>query len=404
MLLMVNCGSSSIKYSLYKTEGRRKLVLSGEVRHIGTKEVLYNEYPVFGQPSTLAIPTMNYPDTIHYVVTGLEKQGYLKQVKAVGHRVVHGMQYTAPCLVTTELLSGLRQLIAFDPDHLPQAIGMMEAIRHLYPGTPQVACFDTAFHQTMPVVAFKLPIPRRFEAYGLRRYGFHGLSYQYLTKALAKAAGSKIANGRVVMAHLGNGASLAAIRKGKSIDTSMGFTPASGIPMSSRAGDIDPGIAWLMMEKEQLSPDKFNYIMNHEAGLTAISGTSGDMQSLLEKEATDEQAAAAIALFCYEVKKRIGSYAAALGGIDALVFSGGIGENAPLIRQRICEDLGFLGIRLHAQKNKTNNIIISNTDNCVPVYVIPTDETRMMADIVHNMITSSFKTQYHGQYDNRRIR
>ncbi|MBC9928988.1 acetate/propionate family kinase [Chitinophaga qingshengii] len=396
MLLMINCGSSSIKYSLYTADGRKKLVLSGEVRHIGTQNIIYSEYPAFGQLSMLAVPVMDYPDTIRYVISRLNEQGYLKQAKAVGHRVVHGMQYITPCLVTAELLSGLKQLISFDPDHLPQAIGMMEAISHLYPAIPQVACFDTAFHQTMPAVASRLPIPQRFESYGLRRYGFHGLSYQYLTKALAKTAGKKIANGRVVMAHLGNGASLAAIRKGKSIDTTMGFTPASGIPMSSRAGDIDPGTAWLMMKKEQLSPDKFNYIMNHEAGLSAISGTSGDMQSLLDKEATDERAAAAIALFCYEVKKRIGGYAAALGGIDALVFSGGIGEHSPLIRQRICEDLGFLGIRLHAQKNKINNTIISNTKNRVLVYVIKTDETRMMADIVHNMITSSFKIAYHG--------
>lgn len=386
MLLMVNCGSSSIKYSFYKAEGSRALFSSGEIRHIGTRDVIYNVRNASGQSFVRTVAAVDYPATIRYLVAELEEQGYLGQVRAVGHRVVQGMQYATPCVVTIELIARLKQLVAFDPDHLPHAIGLMESIRHLYPAMPQIACFDTAFHQTMPPVAYTLPVPRRFEAYGLRRYGFHGLSYQYLTQALEKIAGSQVAKGRIVMAHLGNGASLAAIREGKSIDTTMGFTPASGIPMSSRAGDIDPGIAWLMMDKEQLSPDRFNYIMNHEAGLSAISGTSGDMQTLLQKEATDERAAAAIGLFCYEVKKRIGAYAAALGGIDALVFSGGIGENAPVIRQRICEGLAFLGIRIHPANNEANDIIISDTNEQVPVYVIPTDETRMIADIVHNML------------------
>jgi acetate kinase len=282
-------------------------------------------------------------------------------------------------------LEELHLITSYDPDHLPNEIEFIEAFRRRHPKLSQVACFDTAFHSTMPRVAKLLPIPRRFDAIGIRRYGFHGLSYAYIIEELARVAGTKAAQGRVILAHLGNGASLAAVREGKSIDTSMGFTPAAGLTMGTRPGDLDPGVAWYMMRSENLTPKQFNNLINHESGLLGVSETSFDMQDLLAQETKDIRAAEAVALFCYQAKKWIGAFAAALGGLDTLVFAGGIGESSPIIRSRICEDLGFLGIELEEKQNAANEGVISSAASRVAVRVIRTDEEQMIAHLVYGI-------------------
>ena len=284
--------------------------------------------------------------------------------------------------ITAEMVADLRQLSPFDPEHLPEEILLTEEFHRRFPDMPQVACFDTAFHHDLPRVAQLLPIPRRYEAQGVRRYGFHGLSYAFLMGELARLAGTEAAQGRVILAHLGNGASLAAVHRGKPMDTSMSFTPTAGVPMSTRSGDLDPGLVWYLARTEHLDAKGFNEMVNFKSGLLGVSETSSDMRDLLEHETQDVRAAEAIALFCYQVKKWIGAFAAALGGLDTLVFAGGIGENAPTVRGRICDGLGFLGIELDEKQNATNEGVISAKTSGIPVRVIPTDEERMIARMV----------------------
>jgi len=383
MILTVNGGSSSIKFALYKNGKHLLKIFSGQISQIGLPAI---KFTIDGQADLLSCKATDYPAAITCLMDWLDKNATATAVKAIGHRVVHGMQHTAPCLITQELLTELKQIIPYDPDHLPTAIKLIEAFQQHYPGTLQFACFDTGFHTTMPQVARLLPIPRRFAQKGIHRYGFHGLSYQYLMKELAHIAGKKAAHGRVILAHLGSGASLAAVYKGKSMDTSMGFTPAGGLPMSSRSGDLDPGVAWIMMTTEKLSPRQFNQMINHESGLLGISETSGDMSTLLSQQAEDSRSAEAVELFCYQVKKWIGAFAAALGGVDILVFSGGIGENAPLIRARIGKGLSFLGMELHKKRNHKNASRISKDKSRTVVYVIPTNEALMIAELVNKMM------------------
>jgi acetate kinase len=292
------------------------------------------------------------------------------------------MKHTEPERITQELLNELHRISPYDTDHLPAEVELIEALRQRYPKLPQVACFDTAFHRTMPRVARLLPIPRRFDAIGIQRYGFHGLSCAYLIEELARIVGAKAAQGRVIIAHLGNGASLTAVRNGKSIDTSMGFTPTSGLPMSTRPGDLDPGLLWYWMRAENLTPKQFNNLINHESGLFGISETSSDMRDLIKLQASDVRAAEAVELFCYYTRKWIGAFAAVLGGLDALVFAGGIGENAPTVRARICDGLEFLGIELEEKRNTANEGVISAAASRVAVRVIHTDEERMIAKMV----------------------
>jgi acetate kinase len=273
----------------------------------------------------------------------------------------------------------LRQLSPFDPEHLPEEILLTEAFHRRFPHLTQIACFDTAFHHDMPRVAQLLPIPRRYEVAGVRRYGFHGLSYEFLREELVRLGDPAATTGRVILAHLGNGASLAAMRDGKSIDTSMGLTPTAGLVMSTRTGDLDPGLVWYLSRTEKMSAKQFNELANFQSGLLGVSETSSDMRELLAQEAGDVRAAEAVALFCYQAKKWIGAYAAALGGLDTLVFAGGIGENAPPVRARICEGLGFLGIELDETRNAKNAAVISTDASRATVRVIRTDEELMIA-------------------------
>jgi acetate kinase len=295
------------------------------------------------------------------------------------------MKHSAPARVTPALLGELRRITPYAPDHLPREIALIAAFKERFPKLPQVACFDTAFHRSMPPVARRLPIPRRYAAKGVERYGFHGLSYAYLMQELARTDPAA-AKGRVILAHLGNGASLAAVRNGASIDTSMAFTPAAGLIMSSRSGDLDPGVAYYLARTERMTSRQFQRMVNQQSGLVGISGTTSDMRDLLAAEANDPRAAEAIETFCYQTRKWLGSFAAALAGLDTLVFAGGIGENAPTIRKRICDGLGFIGIELDARRNQAGAPVISADSSRVAVRVIATDEALMIATSVRNLL------------------
>jgi len=379
-ILTINGGSSSIKFALYPVAEPLKRGLYGKVDRIGLSGTnLAFHGPTQKPPESRNLIAPDHKSAANSLIDWLEKQIDFKSVKAVGHRVVHGMKHTEPEIVTQKLLDELHRISPNDPDHLPREIELIETFRHRHPKLPQVACFDTAFHQTMPRVAKLLPIPRRFDAKGIQRYGFHGLSYAYLMEELARLGDPAATKGRVILAHLGNGASLAAVRDGKSMDTSMGFTPTAGLVMSTRTGDLDPGLAPYLARTEQMTTSEFYKMVNHESGLLGVSETSSDMRDLLDHEKQDVRAAEAVALFCYQAKKWIGSFAAVLGGLDTLVFAGGIGENAPVVRARICEGLGVFGIELDKSRNAETAPVISMQTHRVTVRVIRTDEELMIA-------------------------
>jgi acetate kinase len=379
-ILTINGGSSSIKFALYAAVKPLKRGLYGTVDRIGLNGTNLTFHYADGKPeASRKLIAVDHKSAANSMLDWLETEPDFASVKAVGHRVVHGMKHTEPEIVTPELLAELHRISPYDPDHLPREIELIEAFRQRHPKLPQLACFDTAFHQTMPRVAKLLPIPRRFAAKGIQRYGFHGLSYAYLMEELARLGDPAATKGRVILAHLGNGASLAAVRDGKSIDTSMGFTPTAGLVMSTRSGDLDPGLAPYLARTEQMTTQQFYDMVNHQSGLLGVSETSSDMRDLLDHEKTDERAAEAVTLFCYQAKKWIGSFAAALGGLDTVVFSGGIGENALPVRARICEGLDFLGIELDESRNAEAAPVISNNTSRVTVRVICTDEELMIA-------------------------
>jgi acetate kinase len=382
-ILTINGGSSSIKYALYQVGEPLKRVLQGGLDRIGLSGAsLTFDDPAGNHQGSRTIAASDHRSAANVLIDWLEQQDGFAEIAAVGHRVVHGMTHVQPEIVTQDLLDELDRVRPYDPDHLPREIELIEAFRQRHPRLPQVACFDTAFHRAMPRVAKLLPIPRRFDAKGVQRYGFHGLSYAYLIEELARVAGATSAQGRVILAHLGNGASLAAVHHGKSIDTSMGFTPTAGLPMSTRSGDLDPGLAPYLARTEKITSRQFYEMVNHESGLLGVSETSSDMRDLLAREAGDGRAAEAVALFCYQAKKWVGSFAAALGGLDTLVFSAGIGENCPSIRARICEGLGFLGVELDAARNAGNAAVISAEGGRVATRVIHTNEELMIARCV----------------------
>jgi len=386
VILTINGGSSSIKFALYQVGEPLKRGLYGKVDRIGLSGTNLTFNDSTGKKHDSSLTATDHKSAANCLIDWLEGQKGFKPVQAVGHRVVHGMKHTEPELVTQELLDELHRLRPYDPDHLPREIELIEAFRRRHPKLQQVACFDTAFHQTMPRVAKLLPIPRRFDAKGVQRYGFHGLSYAYLMEELARLGDPAASKGCIILAHLGNGASLAAVRDGKSIDTSMGFTPTAGLVMSTRSGDLDPGLAPYLARTEQLTTKQFYEMVNHESGLLGVSETSSDMRDLCASEATDVRAAEAVELFCYQAKKWIGSFAAALGGLDTLVFAGGIGENAPLVRARICAGLNFLGLELSESRNTQMAGVISTDASRVTVRVIRTDEELMIARSVSRVL------------------
>jgi acetate kinase len=399
-ILTINGGSSSIKFALFDADHKLKRIMAGSIERIGLPQATFavkgsNKADNF----TRSVTAPNHTAAVGLLMDWIEDRIRRGELTAVGHRVVHGgPKYSEPQRITTEMVEDLHQLLPFDPEHLPEEILLTEAFHRRFPDLMQVACFDTAFHHNLPRVAQLLPIPRRYEAQGVRRYGFHGLSYAFLMEELARLAGPQAARGRVVLAHLGNGASLAAVYKGKSMDTSMGLTPTAGVPMSTRSGDLDPGLVWYLARTEKITPKKFNEMVNFQSGLLGVSETSSDMHDLLEHESEDVRADEAVALFCYQVKKWIGAFAAALGGLDTLVFAGGIGENAPVVRARICDGLGFLGIELEGKQNKAGSAVISAKASRVAVRIIHTDEEWMIAKTVCRVLGVTIgKESYDGK-------
>ncbi len=385
-ILTINGGSSSIKFALFKAGEPLRRVLDGSIERIGQADATFAAKGAEDFSRQLAVP--NHAAAVNALMDWLEERNRCDPLTAVGHRVVHGgPKYCQPQRITAEMVKELQRLTAFDPEHLPVEMLLTAALHRRFPDLPQVACFDTAFHQDMPRVARVLPIPRRYEAQGLRRYGFHGLSYAFLMGELARLAGTEVAQGRVILAHLGSGASLAAVRDGKSMDTSMSFTPASGMPMSTRSGDLDPGLVWYLARAEKMSAKQFNEMVNFQSGLLGVSDTSSDMRDLLEHETQDVRAAEAVALFCYQVRKWIGAFAAVLGGLDTLVFAGGIGENAPQVRKRICDELGFLGIEINQKRNAKNAPLISPDSGRVKIRVIHTNEEIIIARSVISVLS-----------------
>lgn len=383
-VLTINGGSSSIKFALFEASDSFQRILEGGIERIGLSDAALRVKGMDQEDNFLrSISAADHTAAVNFLMDWIEQRSQHDALAAVGHRIVHGgPKYWKPERITAKMIEDLHSLESFDPEHMPEEILLVEAFLRRFPGLPQWACFDTAFHHDLPRVAKILPIPRRFETQGVRRYGFHGLSYEFLVGELGRLAGLEEAQGRVILAHLGNGASLAAVRNGKSIDTSMSFTPTAGIPMSTRSGDLDPGLVWYLARTDGFDAKRFNEMVNFKSGLLGISETSSDMHDLLKAEESDVRAAEAIALFCYQVKKWIGSFAAALGGLDTLVFAGGIGENAPIVRARICDGLEFLGIELEEKQNSANEGVISSGRSRVAVRVIRTDEEWMIAKTV----------------------
>jgi acetate kinase len=383
-ILALNGGSSSIKFALFQLNHSLDRILGGNIDRIGLPETTFTVKGLNqGDNFSREVIAPDHTMAIDRLIDWLEKSIGRVGLRAVGHRVVHGGEkYSKPQQINPEMIQELHQLSSFDPEHLPGEIELIKAVSHHYPDVPQVACFDTAFHRNMPRVARLLPIPRRYDAKGVQRYGFHGLSYAFLMEELARLAGLEVARGRVIIAHLGNGASLAAVNDGKPVDTTMGFTPTAGLPMSTRSGDLDPGLVWFLARTEHVDAKQFNEMVNSQSGLLGVSEISSDMRDLLERESNDVRAAEAVDLFCYQVKKWIGAFAAALGGLDTLVFTAGIGENAPEVRARICAGLEFLGINLDDKRNADNAGVISMDGSRVTVRVIHTDEEQMIAKMV----------------------
>jgi acetate kinase len=381
--LTVNGGSSSLKFALFPPDAgdRPRPLISGRIQRIGLP----------GSQATLAEPGGAAPEShpvdapdleaaANWLIDWLESHVGRAAIAGIAHRVVHGgMHYLRPERITPEVVAELRRISPMDPDHLPGEIALIERFGRRLPDVPQVACFDTAFHHDLPRVARIVPIPRRYEAAGVRRYGFHGLSYAYLMEELERLDGPKAAFSRIVLAHLGSGASMAAVRHGRPVDTTMGLTPAAGLVMGTRSGDLDPGLPGFLARTEGLTPEQFDALVNRQSGLLGISETSPDLRDLLERRDQDVRASEAVDVFVYQARKALGALAVALGGLDFLVFSGGIGENAPEVRARICGGLGFLGISLDEARNAAGADRISDDEARVVVRVIRTDEESMMA-------------------------
>jgi len=387
-LMVLNAGSSSIKFAVFDlaidTDPPPRLC-SGSLSGIGASGQLKIESAGRTDTNDIAAPT--HASAIASLLEALRSHASFQNLQGIGHRIVHGgPEHYHPQPVDPKLLTYLRTIIPFAPEHLPQAIALIEAISQQFPSAPQFVCFDTAFHHDLPVVARTLPLPRRYQAMGVRRYGFHGLSYEYLMRTLARVGEDR---GRVILAHLGNGASMAAVHDGKPIDTTMGMTPAGGLVMGSRTGDIDPGITRFLQLQEKLTPDQFNRLVNHESGMRGVSEVTSDMRQLVASQQQDMRAAEAVELFCYSARKWIGALFAALGGLDTLVFSGGIGEHQAEVRQRICQNLDAIGINIDPDLNAADAAIISGRESRVKVRVIATDEESTIFHAVKNLLSTN---------------
>ena len=384
VILCLNSGSSSLKFALYRIGDREEILLAqGAVeRNDAQSARLWIHSPqrkiekTGGEMSSVSA-------AMHAASVELERLE-LPRFDAVGHRLVHGGQHHAvPERITDTLLNELRSLIPFAPLHLPDEIAGIVAVTSHFSSVPQVACFDTAFHRSMPEVAQRFALPRALWDQGIRRYGFHGISYEYIMRTLGANPPS-----RIIIAHLGNGASMAAVKDGRPLDTTMGFTPAGGFMMGTRSGDLDPGIICYLLNERHFDAHGLVELVNHQSGLLGVSGISSDMKTLLERADTEPDAAMAVQMFCYQLRKQIGALSAALGGLDLLVFTGGIGERAAPVRWEACSGLEHLGVRLDRERNDSNADTISTPDCRCLVRVIPTNEDLMIAWHTNELVFS----------------
>ncbi|SRR5579871_1294477 len=372
--LCLNGGSSSLKFAVYRLgDATEERIFSGAVEAIGQPS---GKAWLRSGDKALQEESGKFPDhtaAMKRMFAALREHG-VEKVAAAGHRIVHGgPKFTAPRLINVQLKEALKDLIPFAPLHLPSQVAMIEAMEEHFPDLPQVACFDTAFHSGMPEVAQRFALPQKLWEQGIRRYGFHGLSYEYVVGKLGRELGR-----RAIIAHLGNGASMVALKDGLPVDTSMGMTPSGGFMMGTRSGDLDPGVL-IHLLKEGCSADRLEALVDHEAGLLGVSGQTGDMKALLQKSQTDSAALIAVQMFAYQVRKFIGAYAAVLNGLDTLVFTGGIGERASEVRAKICLGLEYLGVALDTQANARNAEVISPPNSQCAVRVVQTDEDLMIA-------------------------
>lgn len=389
LILTINGGSSTIKFAVFQVSQSPMRLLSGKIERIGLPESLLTIRDIeSGKVEQQRIHAPDHASCVGPLIDLLDKK--MNRVIAIGHRVVHGgRRYNQPEIITNDIMAEIRRLCPYMPEHLPSEICLIEEFKKYFPTLVQIACFDTTFHRDMPRVAKLLALPRVYFDAGIERYGFHGLSYSFLMDELAKVEKDKAARRRVILAHLGNGASLAAVRDGKSIDTTMSFTPTAGLPMSTRCGDIDPGIVSYLVHNEGMTIEQFHKMVNETSGLLGISEISSDMRDLLASKKTNPRAKETIDFFCYQTQKYIGGFIIALGGIDTLVFSGGIGENSPEIRSSICKGFKFLELKIDERKNRAGKPLISKEDSKVKVRIIHTDEELQIARSVFKIIVSS---------------
>ena len=384
--LTVNAGSSSIRFCLFDAATLAP-DYSGTLSGIGFESARFTITDPSGNKTEKELSVADASVAVGILQEWITQNISTESLAAIGHRVVHGGPlYHESVIIDAQAVSRLRSIVPLDPEHLPAQIEMIERLQREFPRVIHIACFDTAFFHDLPVESRLLPLPRHYADEGIRRYGFHGLSYRYLLQAFEDVAGHEAAQGKVIIAHLGNGASLAALKLGRPIDTSMGLTPAGGIPMSSRSGDLDPGVLTYLATLKHMSAEQLSHMVGFESGLLGISEKTSDMKELLDLEAEDPHAKEAIDIFCYHVRKYIGAYAAALGGLNSLVFSGGIGEVSAPIRARICEGLEFLGVSLDESRNRTNQERISRDGAGVGVHVLASNEALMIAQEMKQLI------------------
>ncbi len=393
-ILVINAGSSSIKFSVFETAVERSLMarLHGQVEGIGTSPRL-KVVDAQGRPlADQAIEAKSHCAAIAAIHAWFTDHiGGEAGFDGIGHRVVHGgMAYSEPVVIDEHVMTCLEGLVPLAPLHQPHHIAAIRAVAAVAPEVPQIACFDTAFHSNQPSLAREFALPRELTAKGIRRYGFHGLSYEYIVSKLPEVAPA-CANGKLVVAHLGNGASMCAIEEGRSVATTMGFTPVDGLPMGTRTGTLDPGVILYLLQHEQMDVNAVEGMIYDRSGLLGVSGLSSDMRTLL---ASDVPAAReAIELFVYRIGRELGSLVAALQGLDALVFTGGIGENAAEIRARVCQDAGWIGIALDEAANARGGPLISRSDSVVSAWAIPTDENLMIARHTRRLLDETVGTR-----------
>jgi acetate kinase len=394
-ILVINAGSSSLKFSLFpghETPNRQGILCEGECEGIGHRVHFTAKDRAGASLVDESLPEgTTHEEALAALMHWLEDHFQGHQLVAAGHRVVHGGSlYTAPVLVDALVIAELRRLIPLAPLHQPHNLAAIAALSKLHPALSQIACFDTAFHHTQPEVVTSFALPRRFATEGIRRYGFHGLSYEYIASVLPDILGPAAADGRVVVAHLGSGASMCAIHKCKSVATTMSFTALDGLPMSRRCGNLDPGVVLYLMQEKNMTAAEVSDLLYNESGLFGVSRISDDMRTLLASD--NPSAKEAVAMFVYRIGRELGSLAAALGGIDALVFTAGIGEHAAEIRRRVCIDAAWLGVDLDQSANLAGGALITRTGCRTSAWVIPTDEDLMIARHAWTLLSESGAT------------